>query len=878
MQTSVGIQAERNSPPARQLSRLSIRVLLYWLVLACLLPAALWTSFTVYFEYNRELALSEEDMFEKVRAKVEVVDARLAQSSIFAHAISTTNSLNRKDLAEFQRRASNLLHNPDVASRIVLFDKNGQQLVNTDFPWGQPLPKRLDLGSILSVFSSGHAESPTLIASASNGLPVIRTLAPVFVGQSVMYVLGLDLNPEIFVNTLQPHRTGSGTITTILDSMGTITARSQEHSQFVGQKVEPEIWAQIQKQPKGAFEFKLKNGILVRSYLLRSSKTGWHVLTMTPKESFEAHLIRQFALVIKGGVVILLFSLGLAWFVGRRIVKSVNSLKTVAVALGGGGALPPFGVTLRETDEVAQSLRTSALQLTNHTRELFEANQSLIQRTAELADAQHLAQIGNWTFDLNTQKRFASVEMHQLFGSDVLLPFAEQLGKLLPPETWEQLDRAIKNTIRTGLGYALVLEIFNKDGFRIWTDNRGEAVIDDRGEVIGLRGTCQDISKFKAVELELNENKTRLKMALASSDLALWDWNIQSGVLLFDERWAAMQGYMLNEVPFRIESYMQDVYPEDVVIIQKKLEAHYQGFTAKYEAYYRVRHKDGHTLWIQGIGRVVEWDAEGKSVRMLGVAYDITKRKHNEMSMKALQDELDATLVWQVAQHTVAALAHEVNQPLASASIMCTAANRMLVKEGLSGVVVTEKAKLFEQALTNIENDVVRAGVILKNLLKSLHKPNTTQVPSMVNELISESIAAALEEGIFGFPITTDFAADLPPVKVNPLQVRKVLLNLIHNGAQAMLEAQAVNGKIVVSSALAADGHDICITVQDDGPGISALIQQEIFQPFISTKSHGLGMGLTISRALIQAHGGKLWATQIHGQGATFHFTLPTEG
>jgi two-component system sensor kinase FixL len=93
-----------------------------------------------------------------------------------------------------------------------------------------------------------------------------------------------------------------------------------------------------------------------------------------------------------------------------------------------------------------------------------------------------------------------------------------------------------------------------------------------------------------------------------------------------------------------------------------------------------------------------------------------------------------------------------------------------------------------------------------------------------------------------------------------------------------MLEAQAVNGKIVVSSALAADGHDICITVQDDGPGISALIQQEIFQPFISTKSHGLGMGLTISRALIQAHGGKLWATQIHGQGATFHFTLPTEG
>jgi len=82
----------------------------------------------------------------------------------------------------------------------------------------------------------------------------------------------------------------------------------------------------------------------------------------------------------------------------------------------------------------------------------------------------------------------------------------------------------------------------------------------------------------------------------------------------------------------------------------------------------------------------------------------------------------------------------------------------------------------------------------------------------------------------------------------------------------------------MVSTAPAADGSAILISVQDDGPGISALMQQEIFQPFISTKSHGLGLGLTISRSLIEAHGGKLWATQIEGRGATFHFTLPTAG
>jgi signal transduction histidine kinase len=131
-------------------------------------------------------------------------------------------------------------------------------------------------------------------------------------------------------------------------------------------------------------------------------------------------------------------------------------------------------------------------------------------------------------------------------------------------------------------------------------------------------------------------------------------------------------------------------------------------------------------------------------------------------------------------------------------------------------------------------------------------------------------------EGVFGYSINKTYAADLPLVKVNRLQVSKVLLNLIHNAAQAMKVAQIVNGKIDVSTTLAADGHEIIVTVQDEGPGISTVMQQEIFQPYISTKAHGLGLGLTISRALIEAHGGKLWATQVEGQGATFHFTLPT--
>ena len=278
---------------------------------------------------------------------------------------------------------------------------------------------------------------------------------------------------------------------------------------------------------------------------------------------------------------------------------------------------------------------------------------------------------------------------------------------------------------------------------------------------------------------------------------------------------------------------------------------------------------------MQSSGKVVERDASGNPLRLLGVGYDITERKQNETAMKALQEELDATLVWQVAQHTVAALAHEVNQPLASASILCEAANRMLVTDGMSDLAKAEKSKRLQLTLQRIASDIERAGTVLKNLLKSLNKPDITRSPAAVNGLVAESIQAALEERSFDHRIITNYGTELPLINVNRLQVIKVLLNLIQNSAQAMHGARKHQGKIWVSTVLKVDNSEICVSIRDEGPGISTSLQQEIFQPFITTKSNGLGMGLTISRALIESHGGKLWHSQEGGSGVTFHFTLP---
>ena len=857
---------------------MSVSALLFWLVLVCLVPEVLGVCASLYSEYQEERTQSDKGLALSVRTMVQTIDAELTQVALIAQVLANSDSLHRNDLSAFHRRTVMLITTAGVDVSAVLFDKNGRQVLNTHIPWGQPLPGGRDQDSASSVFESTRADTPPPLYRPLDGLATISTVVPVFSGQEVVYALAVNVVPDKFSSFLHEFGLATDAVTTIVDDTGTIAARSHDTAQFVGHKVEPDIWAQLQKGPVGAFDFDLKDGTRLHASYGQSMGTGWRVLMTTRRQSLDAPLTYRLSQMAKGAALVLVLSIAMAWLVGRRIVNSVKSLKEAAIAFGRGESLPPLKANLRETEEVALALSRSAFQLTTRTKELLDANESLHERTTELAEAQHLSQIGNWKHDLVSNARFVSAEMQELLGPRVLLPFAELAGQLIAPEVWEEVAHKTRETIRTGRGFSIVGQLWDKNGRLIWTDNRCEAVLDSKGGVIGLRGTCQDISRYKAAETLLLENEARLKMALASSDLALWDLHVQSGDLFFDARWAAIQGYALKELPFRKDHYMQSVFPEDLALIYKNLESHYRGETPKYEVIYRVQHRDGHCVWIQATGRVVERNAEGEPLRMLGVALDISARKENEYKMEALHDEMNAMLVWQVAQHTVAALAHEINQPLASLAILCEAATRLQARGRQSDGDQGERIKRSLEPLDRMNIEIKRAASVVRSLLTSVNKPDITRAYVVVNELVRESIQKAYGEGIFGYTIVARYSAHLPRVKVNQLQVSKVLLNLIHNSAQAMQAAQMPGGTIEVSTALSADGSEISIIVQDEGPGISALMQQEIFQPFISTKSHGLGLGLTISRSLIEAHGGKLWATQAEGQGATFHFTLPTAG
>lgn len=876
MQTSVVAPAEVPSPaPSRPKSLPTVPALLLKLVFACLLPALLGAGFMIYMEYVRGHAQQQVSTEISVQDKLSAVDAQLARAELFAQALAISGSLNRQEFATFHQRTLRLLRESDLKLSVILYDAGGQQLLNTNMPYGSPLPKRQDTGQIQSVFASGRMLGSTVIKRTSDGHAMVGIWVPVFSGQKVVYALAVGFAPQNLNTLLAQHHSQDEALMAILDGTGTIAARSHQAEKFIGLKGHPQLLKELQTQSQGNFEIATSLGFPLKATYRRSAISGWTVVVAVPSRFISTPLTHNLLVLCLGGVGLLCLSLGSAWMVGQRISKSLQALRVTAMALGDDTLIEIPDGTTSETAELSQALQASARSLRHRTQELLVANESLLARSAELTEAQHIAKIGNWKWHASTGAFSASDELLRLYGRKILLPFAAKKGTMFTPAAWEELKTAVKATLQSKTGFSLLLPTFTADGTPLWSRVNGELVYDASGKVTGLRGTLQDVDVYQKAELASQDNAWRLSLALSSADLGLWDLRINSGELFFDARWAALQGYTLDEMPSPNNNFMQNVYPEAIPAIKQKMEDHFQGTADKYDVVYPAQHKNGQSIWLQCIGRVIERDAADNPVRMLGVTFDLTERKHNEAKMAHLQSEMHEMLAWQVAQHTVAALAHEVNQPLASASILCEAANRMLQAEGLSEVAKGERTEKLLRTLSSISGETERAGAVLRNLMLSVTRPDISRLPASVNELVNESIQTAMEEGVFGDTLHSDYATDLPAVNANRLQIIKVLLNLIHNAAQAMEGTQIPNGHIWISTALAVDGCEICVSVRDEGPGIKDALQQEVFQPFITTKPHGLGMGLAISRTLIEAHGGKLWYSQGDGPGSTFHFTLP---
>jgi two-component system sensor kinase FixL len=282
---------------------------------------------------------------------------------------------------------------------------------------------------------------------------------------------------------------------------------------------------------------------------------------------------------------------------------------------------------------------------------------------------------------------------------------------------------------------------------------------------------------------------------------------------------------------------------------------------------YRIVRPDGTMRWIWDRGFPVH-DETGHIYRIAGLAEDITARKLAEDQLRRQQVELARMSRLSLAVELASNLAHELNQPLA-AIVAYTQACLTLLRQA------NTDPRVLTGTLDEIANQGLRAGEIIRHLRELVRKHPAAQAALDLNALIRSVIHyAQLELRQSGVALRLDLMESLPPALADDIQIQLVVLYLIRNALEAMQDTEGERRELTLRTA-ALDAAWVMATVRDTGPAFDSGAADRLFRPFFSTKPGNMGLGLSVSRSIIESQGGQIWATTNPDGGASFHFTLP---
>jgi two-component system sensor kinase FixL len=353
-----------------------------------------------------------------------------------------------------------------------------------------------------------------------------------------------------------------------------------------------------------------------------------------------------------------------------------------------------------------------------------------------------------------------------------------------------------------------------------------------------------------------------LTLALGAARMGTWDWDIGRDRVAWRLGQAGAMRTRLHEAP--LAKVLKRVHADDRETVRRTLQ-HALTKAEVQEIECRFMNRDGRPEWITSRGKVIS-DAHGNPQRMTGVYVDTTERKLQELQMRAHREQLAYLSRVALLGELSGALAHELNQPLAAILLNAQAASDEIDKP-------SPDLQEIGAILKDIVADDQRAGEVIRRLRALFIKGSVQTRPVAVHECIREVLA--LEHShLMALKVTAhvQLATEIPPVLADWVQLQQVLLNLIVNACDAMQDNESVDRRLKIESSLAADGG-VEIRVIDSGGGLADT--ERIFEPFFSTKDQGIGLGLAVSRTIIAAHRGRLWASQNPVRGATFHISLP---
>lgn len=277
------------------------------------------------------------------------------------------------------------------------------------------------------------------------------------------------------------------------------------------------------------------------------------------------------------------------------------------------------------------------------------------------------------------------------------------------------------------------------------------------------------------------------------------------------------------------------------------------------------RREDGSTFPMRlSVGELLDGD---DTPLFVGSIHDLTERQRARERIEELQTELMRVSRASALGEMGSALAHELNQPLSAIAGFVEASAALIDRSG--GAVPDRVRGFMDQAVAQTH----RAGDVIRRLRELTRKGGSRRALEDINTIVEETCGfATLGAAIEGIDVEIDLAADLPPILIDSVQVQQVVLNLVRNGIDALRGRQGA--AITVATARRSSG-EVEVVVSDTGPGVAPEVRERLFEPFVSTKPDGIGIGLSICRTIVEAHGGEISVDAGAGNGATFRFTLP---
>lgn len=382
-------------------------------------------------------------------------------------------------------------------------------------------------------------------------------------------------------------------------------------------------------------------------------------------------------------------------------------------------------------------------------------------------------------------------------------------------------------------------------------------------EVIQARGLQRQL-EFN--QTALTESEQRMEQAAAAAGLGAWTWDV-----VVDRMWMSDRCRELLAIPVAeevsLDRCLAAMDSEDREATVHSI-ANAMNGDGDLHAEFRVPLARGGVRWISGRGSV-EFSRAGRAIRLRGVLIDVTARKRAESEVQQQRTELAHLSRVTMLGELSGSLAHELNQPLTAILSNAEAAQRFLSQEPVN----VEEVRAI---LKDIVDDDTRAGEVIRRLRLLLQKGELQRQPLDIGEVIRDVLRLMNSDLLnHGITVATDLDEHLPVVSGDRVQIQQVMLNLIMNASDVMAGNAPGTRRLSIHVA-SANGQGVSIKVSDQGPGIAAGNLEQVFTPFYTTKPTGMGLGLTVCRTIVGAHGGRLWATNNDDRGASFHVLIPS--